>query len=274
MSQIELYNQGKCIVKARIKAKNDVQFSEESSFVYPYDRCIFVDNPYVIDSLEKHDTLYHSMYREFDECNSKAIITSEDIKDHDEILSELLINNETKNYFDDLEIQNKFKNVFEQINHIVPGEFEKTSNGYFYVEDGARLSVKNLATGSKMFFIIKKLLVNGLIDSNTMLILDEPESHLHPEWINKFAQILVFLVENVKVNVLLTTHSPNLMLALNVYARKMNVIDKSHFYIAEKIEGGYFSKIKCIDKAVGEGYSHLSIPLVEMSLELEKLDEE
>ena len=77
-----------------------------------------------------------------------------------------------------------------------------------------------------MFFIIKKLLLNGLLNDGTVLVLDEPESHLHPDWINKFAEMLVVLVENINVNVLLTTHSPNLMLALNVYARKMNVIDK------------------------------------------------
>ena len=83
------------------------------------------------------------------------------------------------------------------------------------MEDGARLHVNNLATGSKMFFIIKKLLLNGLINENAVLVLDEPESHLHPEWINKFAEILVVLIKDVKVNILLTTHSPNLMLALD-----------------------------------------------------------
>ena len=274
VSKIELQNQREYIVKARVKSEKHVSFLEESSFVYPFDRCIFIDNPFVIDKLQEYGSLYHSAYRNFDECDSKSIITSEDIKDHDEILSELLINSEKKNYFDDLELQNKYRSIFEKINDIVPGEFAQTSDGYFYVEDGTPLSVRNLATGSKMFFIIKKLLLNGLIDSNTMLILDEPESHLHPEWINKFAEILVLLVENVKVNVLLTTHSPNLMLALNVYAQKMQLTDKSHFYLAEKCDEEYFSKIRCIDESIGEGYAHLSIPLIEMNLELEELNGE
>lgn len=271
-SKIELYDQGKCIVCAKVKSKNYVEFASESSFVYPYDTCIFIDNPYVIDNLERYDVLYHSMYRGDDEGLSRTIITSEDIKDRDEILCDLLTNREKKNYFDDLEIQNKFKDIFEQINKIVPGEFSKNPDGYFYVDDGASLSVKNLATGSKLFFIIKKLLLNGLIDNTTMLILDEPESHLHPEWINKFAEILAFLVKKVNVNVLLTTHSPNLMLALNVYADKMDIIDKSHFYLAEKMENEYFSNIRCIDDSIGEGYAHLSLPLVEMNLELDGLN--
>lgn len=270
-SRIELYEQGQCIVCAKVKSKNNVEFAEESSFAYPYDTCIFIDNPYVIDNLERYDESIRSIYR-YDESLSKSIITSDDIKDRDEVLCDLLTNSEKKNYFDDLELQNRFKDIFEQINKIVPGEFLRNSDGYFYVDDGASLSVKNLATGSKLFFIIKKLLLNGLIDNTTMLILDEPESHLHPEWINKFAEILVYLVKKVNVNILLTTHSPNLMLALNVYAEKMDISGKSHFYLAQKSENEYFSNIRCIDDSIGEGYAHLSLPLVEMNLELDSLN--
>lgn len=263
-SRIELFDNEKCIVKAQVISKSKVEFSPESTFLYPCDRCIFIDNPYVIDSLEKQRILQHSMYKDFDTVD--AIITSEDIADHDEILSKLILDAPIKNYFDDVELQNKFAAVFKKINDIVPGEFAETNDGYFYVNDGAQLSVKNLATGSKMFFIIKKLLLNGHVDNNTMLILDEPESHLHPEWINRFAEILMVLVETIGVKVLLTTHSPNLLLALGVYAREMGISKASHFYLAENMSDNYFSKIRCIDDDIGEGYSHLSLPFVEMNL--------
>ena len=274
VSEIELRNNSECIVKAKVKTEKNVSYAQESSFIYPFERCIFIDNPFVIDKLDNLDELYRPAYRTLEEQNSKSMITSKSIKDHDEILKQLLISGEQKNYFDELELQNRYQMVFEKINDIVPGEFSKTSDGYFYVQKGVPLSVRNLATGSKMFFIIKKLLLNGLIDHNTMLILDEPESHLHPEWINKFAEILVLLVKDVEVNVLLTTHSPNLMLALNVYARKMGLSDDAHFYLAEQGESNYYSNIRCIDESIGEGYSHLSIPLIEMNLELEELQGE
>ena len=267
-SKIELYEKDKCIVKAAVKDKNKLEFSSESTFLYSSDNCIFIDNPYVIDRLDKNNFLSHSMYEPYEENEVDAIITSDDIKDHDEILSSLIIDNPKNSYFDDLEIQNKFKNVFSKINEIVPGEFLSTEDGYFYVKDGKELSVKNLATGSKMFFIIKKLLFGGLIDSNTMLILDEPESHLHPEWINKFAEILVYLTKDVKVKILITTHSPNLMLALSVFAKKMEMNTSAHFYIAENIDDEYFSQIRCIDDSIEEGYAHLSIPFVKMNLEM------
>lgn len=82
------------------------------------------------------------------------------------------------------------------------------------------------------------------------------------------------MIKEIKVNVLLTTHSPNLLLALNVYSKKMNIEKNSHFYLAEKMDDGYFSQIRNIDNSIGEGYSHLSIPIVEMNLELEKFNGE
>ena len=39
----------------------------------------------------------------------------------------------------------------------------------------------------------------------------------------------VILIKNIRLNVLLTTHSPNLMLALNVHAKKAGIVSDSHF---------------------------------------------
>ena len=146
----------------------------------------------------------------------------------------------------------------------------KGTNGFFYVTNGARLSVNNLATGSKMFFIIKKLLINGLLNDGTMLVLDEPESHLHPDWINKFAEMLVVLVKNINVNVVLTTHSPNLLLALSVYTKQYDMVGRTNFYLAEIGNDGS-SHIKDIKDNINEGYAHLSLPLVEMNIKLKKI---
>ena len=61
------------------------------------------------------------------------------------------------------------------------------------------------------------------------------------------------------------------MLALSVYARKMGISEASHFYLAENTSDNYFSKIRCIDDDIGEGYSHLSLPFVEMNLKLKEI---
>ena len=264
--KIKLTDNKSVVLDLRIENKNSIVFSENSTFQLPVTTCIFIDNPFVIDKL---DEVY--MHRGFRYAKTnESVISNRFIEPHDRKLSKL-INSDNKNFFEIVDTNNRLKNVFEKINQIVPGEFYESSEGIFYVDDGTKLSVKNLATGSKMFFIIKMLLHNGAIDEKTILVLDEPESHLHPEWINKFAEILILLINDVKVKILLTTHSPNLMLALNYYAKKSNLSNKAHFYIAER--EGYYSKLKCIDDNIGEGYSHLSLPLIEMNLLLNAFDE-
>ena len=103
-----------------------------------------------------------------------------------------------------------------------------------------------------------------------MLVLDEPESHLHPDWINKFAEMLVVLVKNINVNVVLTTHSPNLLLALSVYTKQYDMVDRTNFYLADMGNDGS-SRIRDIKENINEGYAHLSLPLVEMNIKLKKI---
>lgn len=274
IAKIILSHQGKTIVDIKVKNKNLIGYSWDSTFVYPYSNCIFIGNPFVVDKLQEYNDKENSLYHSYTENHSETMISSDDIDDHDEVLIKLLMQSEKHGFFDDIEIKRKYDSVFEKINDIVPGEFYKNSNGVFYVRDGARLHVNNLATGSKMFFIIKKLLLNGLINENTVLVLDEPESHLHPEWINKFAEILVVLIKDVKVNVLLTTHSPNLMLALDYYSKKSQTEELAHFYLAHCDQDKYYSHIECIDNRIGEGYSHLSLPLIEMNVRMEGISDE
>ena len=265
--KIKLIEDKTTVVDFRIENKNEMQFSDKCTLKSFFTNSIFIDNPFVLDNL--YESYYHrnsSDYR-----IRKQGIYNQSIESHDKILARL-IRTDKENFFENVDKNNRLKEVFERINAIVPGEFAETSDGFYYVDEGARLSVSNLATGSKMFFIIKQLLFNGVIDEKTILILDEPESHLHPEWINKFAEILVLLIREIKVRVLLTTHSPNLMLALNYYAKKSSISQNAHFYMAER--EGYYSKIKCIDDNIGEGYSHLSLPLIEMNLMMNALDED
>ena len=104
-----------------------------------------------------------------------------------------------------------------------------------------------------MFSIMKMLLDNGEIDNMTMLILDEPEAHLHPMWQNAFAEIIVLLVKKLGVNILLTTHSPNFMLALDAYMRKYNIADITNFYQTDVLEDN-FVHYNCVNNDMGKIY--------------------
>ena len=83
--------------------------------------------------------------------------------------------------------------------------------------------------------------------------MDEPEAHLHPKWQNAFAEIIVLLVKELNVNVLLTTHSPNFMLALDAYMRKYEIAEKTNFYQTDVLKDG-FVQYHCVNDDMGMIY--------------------
>lgn len=268
IGQIRMYDSDNTIMGIKIRNKSNIEFSEDSSFIIPYNRAVFVDNPFVLDHFEMDDYYFRASSNEFDD----QLINVVDMLSHEDHLKKLLRTKATVNFFENLDFQKNYHEIFEKINQIVPGEFQESNDGMFYVESGTKLHVQNLATGSKLFFIIKLLFMNGYLNKETVLVLDEPESHLHPEWVNKFAEILVLLIKEIGIHVVLTTHSPNLMLALDVCAREYRIEAISHFYIADVPLHDWHATIKCVDGRINEVYAHLSRPLIEMSIKQEALE--
>ena len=107
----------------------------------------------------------------------------------------------------------------------------------FYREDGEVFDLAEVATGIKAFSIIQLLLKNGHIDNRTLLIIDEPESHLHPQWIVEYARMIVLLHKHIGVKFFLASHNPDMVSAIRYIAEKEEVLDNVNYYLAEKPEG-------------------------------------
>lgn len=104
-------------------------------------------------------------------------------------------------------------------------------------KDGATFQYPDCAEGIKALASLQVLDSYGLLDSNTLLILDEPEVHLHPQWIVKCAETLVNLVAERRVRVLVASHSPYLIQALQRFAAQALGEGQFRFYLAEEAEG-------------------------------------
>ena len=113
--------------------------------------------------------------------------------------------------------------------------------------------------------MIKILLEKGELDSTTMLILDEPEAHLHPMWQNSFAEIIVLLVKELGVNILLTTHSPNFVLALDAYMREYDIAQQTNFYQTHTLSDG-FVQYYCVNDDMGTIYQDFMQYLSEVKM--------
>lgn len=121
------------------------------------------------------------------------------------------------------------------------------------------LEIKNLSTGLKTFVILKNLIDNGALEERGTIILDEPEIHLHPEWQLVFAEIIVMLQVELNLHILLATHSPYFLRAIQVYAGNYGIADKCKYYLAENEEN--CSVIKDVSDEVELIFKKLARPL-------------
>lgn len=114
------------------------------------------------------------------------------------------------------------------------GRFNDDELHYVREADGLNIDIKDTATGLKSFAYILRLLENGYLDDKTLLIIDEPEAHLHPQWVVEFARVLVRLHAILGVKVLINSHNPDMVAAIQSIAAKEKALDNTTFYLAEK----------------------------------------
>lgn len=104
---------------------------------------------------------------------------------------------------------------------------------HFKRKDGLDISLRQAATGLVSFSFLQRLLENGYFREGTLLIIDEPEAHLHPKWIVEYARMLVMIHKHLKVKIVLSTHNPDMLAAIDSIARRENVNDVTNFYFAK-----------------------------------------
>lgn len=116
------------------------------------------------------------------------------------------------------------------------------SGGFKYKRnDGRIFDLLDCATGIKSFAILQMLLKNGFLGKDTMLVLDEPESHLHPQWIVEYANLIVLLQKQIGVKFFVATHSSDLVSAVRYIAEKENCLKNVSFYLAEENGDGKYA---------------------------------
>lgn len=105
---------------------------------------------------------------------------------------------------------------------------------YIRKADNLDIPIDEAATGLKSFAYMLRLLENGYLDDKTLLLIDEPEAHLHPQWIVEFARILVLLQKEAGTKVVISSHNPDMVAALRNIAIAEGIGDHTHFYQAER----------------------------------------
>lgn len=156
--------------------------------------------------------------------------------------------------------------TFDQIiSSVCDGELIINQRGeavYHRSDDGKSLDIRNLSSGLKTFVVLKTLFENGVIENKGTIILDEPEIHLHPEWQLKLAEFIVLMQKQFDMHILLNTHSPYFLRALQVFAGKYGVAERCRYYLAES--NGESAQINEVSDNIEKIYKKLYRPLQEL----------
>lgn len=196
-------------------------------------KCIVIDNPFIVYDMVDSPGRIWSIYG----------LIAESITHEEWLIKKLRMNLDENDYEDLIEqhyLEERLGKFKDYIIDIIGGDITERDEEFVFHDNklGKDLKLKNLSAGMKTFTILLKLLENGDIQDGSIIVLDEPEIHLHPSWQLKFAELLVLLQKEFNLNIVLATHSPYFMNALQVYSAKHEIADKTKYYLAELNEEG------------------------------------
>lgn len=156
---------------------------------------------------------------------------------------------------------------FNEIDGVISGNVyydndRLVEDGFKYKRaDGSVFNIDDCATGIKAFGILQLLLNNGKLTKDTLLIIDEPEAHLHPQWIVEYAHIVVSLNKQIGVKFFIASHNPDMVSAIKYIAEKEKISDRVNFYLAEKVPDNYVYNYKSLKTNIEEIFSSFNIAI-------------
>ena len=92
-----------------------------------------------------------------------------------------------------------------------------------------------------------------------MVILDEPEIHLHPQWQIAYAELIVLLQKHFDLSVIVTTHSPYFVDALNLFSCKYGTDGKVNYYLSSN--SGNKVIMDCVNGQIELIYKKMASPI-------------
>lgn len=237
---------------------------------------VYIENPRIIDFLSNPmvkskefiknvlspSNSYSNIYGQLLAGNFSASLT----KSLKKILKDSQLDDSR---MDIIQTEKKVTEMVEELNKLLNGKFVVNNYTIRFKDNNieSALDVRNLSTGVKSMAVIERCLSLGIIKEGSILILDEPEIHLHPEWQLKYAEFIIILQKALNLTVLITTHSPQFLRAIECYMDKYEVMDRLNVYF---IENGNVTNASYSEYGISEIYDTLSRPYSELQQMLDE----
>lgn len=207
-------------------------------------KAIYIDNSFILDSLNR--------YAELNMMDRHLRTLLSDDANHgvmDGIIGSVIA-------------KEKLGEINTVLGQIVDGSILREKNDEYYLnDDGLQepIAFNNLSTGLKSFVLIKMLLEKGIIKNKDVLILDEPEIHLHPEWQVAYAELIVLIQRYFDLSVVIATHSPYFVDAINLFSIKYGTDSKVNYYLSSIKENG--ARMENVTDDIEKIYRKMASPI-------------
>lgn len=244
-----------------------IEKSKVNNFQYfddlTYKDVVFIETPLILQQLkliEKSDIIFdNNKNYNFDTNRTKVALHIKDLANKIEAAQDFNHNLFYESDFDTLEL-------IKMISKIIEGgfAFNKTTNDLEFINSKKeKFQAVNTASGIKSFGIIQLLLQANVINTKSLLIIDEPENHLHPKWQLKYAEIIIEMVK-ANIPVVITSHSPYMIKALQHFSEKENCQENSAFYFVEKNDTTSQTILKEVTNNLNVIYTSLAEPFTNL----------
>ncbi len=223
----------------RCKIFESIPIYEHNAFIL--DKPLFIDSPYIWNILPSLKTIVNLESQKIN-VDFKVNKTINDLY--------VAITSDSNNSKETINLD---------IKSIIKGEFiQRSDESFSFQKEGKNIALLNTAMGIKYFGILQVLSEKNHLYKGQMLILDEPEVHLHPKWQLELAKVIVFLVKE-GVEILVNSHSPYMIEALERYSEQYDIKNKTNFYLAhnntiEKVEDSNSRTLSVIFEKLSEPF--------------------
>lgn len=155
-----------------------------------------------------------------------------------------------------------YQQQLDEIKYLIEGDFtvDKKSKQLHFQRNDISIPAVSVASGIKSFGVLLRLLQTDNISTSKMLVLDEPEIHLHPEWQINFCKFIVELVSE-GIPIVVSSHSPYFIQGLRYFAAAKGIEKEVTYYMAEQNPETNLSTFNDVTNDLNKVFTLLAAPL-------------
>lgn len=223
-------NAGNSIIGEELDIESGKYFLTSLDYALPANKNVVTESEQKYSKPEKDNVAFFKTYETDVNYARTAIL---------KFIDKLIFEKDVKSSVAFQKVQEILNNLFVGFNlQVELSSVDKERNLYFRNEGNERISITQLSKGEQE--LISKAFTLYLADEkNKIILIDEPESSLHPNWQNRILKIYEdFAVKNNN-QIIIATHSPHIIASAKKESIRLLVNKNGKIEVVSDFNGSY-----------------------------------